>query len=508
MSKLQTNLDSSVEPILLFLLTVATRLPFTSHFLFHIDSCQFALALNKYDVFLHQPQPPGYFLYVMLGKLLNNFIGDANRVFISISIVFSGLTVVAIYYLAKNLYDRKTGLLAAALAITSPNLWFHGEVALSYVLEAFFSTLVAFLCWRVINGRHGLVWILAVVLAVAGGIRQNTPVFLFPLWLYSMKSLPLGKILMSFFVFVLVSFSWFVPMILMTGGWERYVAALAEHREFVLANRSVFKGGLPVFFHYVSTISRFVIYGVGAGFTVLGMALYVAIRSGDVRVFNRQKACFFLVWMLPSILFYLFIFIHSGNPGYALIFLPCFLILTAISTIYIGSVLFNGFMNKFVPLLSAGMVTINGVFFLFFIHPVSYREIKDHNVNLPIVLQHIRILDPTKTAVFAQTYLNYSYRHIMCYLPEYYVINAPQKHSVEMRNTFAGFHGETLLDKKPVLPSSITKFAAVVIDPEEERNVQIAKELRQVEVRNVGTIFSGPIDLVGVVFPELLRLRL
>ncbi len=97
-------------PACLFLLTVISRIPFTSKFLYHMDSVQFALALDQYDVTIHQPHPPGYFLYVMLGRLLRLFIHDANTVFVVISIFFSGLTVVAVYFLGKEMFDRKTAM--------------------------------------------------------------------------------------------------------------------------------------------------------------------------------------------------------------------------------------------------------------------------------------------------------------------------------------------------------------------------------------------------------------
>ncbi len=162
-----------------------------------LDSVQFALALEKYDITVHQPHPPGYFLYVMLGRLVNFFIKDANSTFIFISILFSGLAVVTIYYLGKEIFDKKTGVIAALIALTSPNLWFHGEVALTYVVEAFFSSFVALLCWRILKGEHKYLWLSVIALGIAGGIRQNTIVFLLPLWLFSVKGVPLRKIIAS-----------------------------------------------------------------------------------------------------------------------------------------------------------------------------------------------------------------------------------------------------------------------------------------------------------------------
>src|SRR4030042_6644172 len=95
----------------LFFITVFTRVPFGSRLLYHWDSIQFALALKKYDITLHQPHPPGYFLYVMLGRLLNLLINDANTVFVSISLIFSGLAVAPLYTLWKRIFAKKKGYL-------------------------------------------------------------------------------------------------------------------------------------------------------------------------------------------------------------------------------------------------------------------------------------------------------------------------------------------------------------------------------------------------------------
>src|SRR4030043_1139731 len=209
-------------PLSLFFITIITRIPWTSKLLYHWDSVQFALALERYDIAVPQPRSPGYFLYVMLGRLLNLFIDDANTVFVSISFIFSGLTVTAIYYLAKEMYDKQIAILAALIALTSPNLWFHGEVALSYIVEAFFSAAVALLCWRVLKGEHKYIWLSVIALGIAGGIRQNTIVFLLPLWMFSVKGVPIRKIIGSLALMGLVCLLWFIQMGWMTGGWNGY----------------------------------------------------------------------------------------------------------------------------------------------------------------------------------------------------------------------------------------------------------------------------------------------
>ena len=53
----------------LAVLTLVTRWPYRLRLLPTWDAIQFALALGEYDVVRHQPHPPGYILYVALGRL-------------------------------------------------------------------------------------------------------------------------------------------------------------------------------------------------------------------------------------------------------------------------------------------------------------------------------------------------------------------------------------------------------------------------------------------------------
>src|SRR5918995_6312034 len=47
----------------------AAHLPFLAPSLEDIDSINFALGLREFDVARHQPHPPGYPLYVALGRV-------------------------------------------------------------------------------------------------------------------------------------------------------------------------------------------------------------------------------------------------------------------------------------------------------------------------------------------------------------------------------------------------------------------------------------------------------
>jgi hypothetical protein len=488
----------------LFLIAIFTRIPFASKFLYHMDSVHFALALKKYDITVHQPHPPGYFLYVMLGRFLNLFIENANTVFILISIIFSGLTVLAVYFLGKELYDRKIGLIASLLALTSPNLWFHGEVALSYAVEAFFSTAIAFLCWKVYTAKYRYIYLSIAVLGVAGGIRQNTVVMLLPLWLYSVRGIPARRVFTALGLLSLICVLWFVPMVLMTGGWHAYQNAFKEMWLFNTGQYSVFQKGWSSFRMFSRAVFEFTVYGLGAGIFILGIALYSLIRDRKMRFLLTGKTFFFALWTLPSILFYLLIFIDPINPGYALIFLPAFFILVALSVVTLSGKFAGIFRNNVTVPIVLMLLFINMGIFLFTGYPVSYRDIRNHDAALKVMLENIRSFSPSETAVFVEPQAFFGYEEIMYYLPQYRVYQIVKKVSPsgQVRKTFGGFGGEAFVTDEIVLPKEINRFAIPFIG-DDAKKVSAIGALKETSPLPGMLIASGPITLIPEIYAEV-----
>lgn len=497
-----------VLPLSLFLITIITRIPFASKYFFHSDSINFALALNKYDIAVHQPHPPGYFLYIMLGRLLNLFIDDANTVFVFMSVLFSGLAVVAVYFLGRELFNGRTGIFAAALAISSPNLWFHGEVALTYAVETFFCTFIAFCCWRTFRGEDRYAWLAAVAMAIAGGIRQNTPVFLLPLWLLSMKNLPPRKVIASLAIFSLTSLCWFLPMIRMTGGWHAYSDAFHELWLFNTGHNSVFEAGWPALWLYSRILCSFIAYGLGAGILVFVLAAYSLAKHGEFAALDRRKVVFLSAWVLPSALFHLLVFIHPANPGYALLILPALLIVTAKAIEYLAKELEKTISGELVMPIVLVLIVANATMFLFSRLPISYREIRDHDRYLEALIDNLKTYDPATSAIFLRPYIYYGTRHIMYYLPEYrvYEVDRTVAQTGEVRKIFWGMHGQTYLSDEIVLPVEIARF----VTPFKGNDKENARHIRELSITQpfpasfpFPFMASGSIGLVREVYPEL-----
>ena len=489
-------------PLGLFLAAIVTRYPFKSNLLYSMDSGHFALALKNYNVLVHQPHPPGYFLYVMLGRVFHRFLVDANLALVSISIIFSGLMVAALYLLGTDLFDRKIGILAALIGITSPALWFNGEVALTYATEAFFSTFIALCCWRVTKGETLFLWISAAAMGFSGGFRQVTPVFLLPLWMYSIAGVPLRKIILSFVLMVFITLLWALPMLHMTGGWSAYYGAFLELWTYNTGHYSVIEKGWPVLKLYSATLLRFFAYGTGTWIFPLVLALYVVLRQKRVVPFDRMRMLFLSIWVLPAFLFYLLVFIHPANPGYALIFMPAIFVVAARSLEYICTDLQRFTKMHLFPALAMLLILLNACWFILSKSPVSYGAITNHERELSYLLEEIQSFSPKSTAIFiAKPYVYFSFRHIMYYLPGYtvYQIDDQVSPTGQKRKTFWGENRRTHLTGGIDLPGRFDKVV-VLMDDADCLNVGEGVETRK-RVGNSGLcIISGPDGMVETIF--------
>src|SRR5215469_9306171 len=169
------------QKLCLVLLTGAvaiTRFLFRSRYLYDLDSVNFALAMRRFDPRVHQPHPPGYFLYICLGRALNVFFHDANLALVVLSVLASCGVVIVIYKMTMDWFGPMAAHFAGILFLLSPLAWFHGIVALTYIVEAFFSGLLGFLCWRIDSGRARFILPAAIALGVSAGVRPSSLVFL------------------------------------------------------------------------------------------------------------------------------------------------------------------------------------------------------------------------------------------------------------------------------------------------------------------------------------------
>lgn len=433
--------------LVLSLLTVASRLPYRARMLYNWDAVQFALALREYDVVKHQPHPPGYILYVGLGRLANAWLDDAAAAYVALAVLASGLTTFVVFVLARAVYDRATALAAAALLAVSPLFWFYGSVGLTYAAEALCATAVAYLAFRSLQGSRAHAWLAAGYLGLAGGLRQPVVPLLLPLWLAAaaVGTRSPRTVLVGLGILAAAILSWFIPMVWLTGGLGRYLDASRDLAETVVMPTSIVAGQLET----TLRVSRYVLESVLVGLGPLALA--ALLLPWYVRRHGWGRREWFLVgWTATPVAVY--VLLHFGQAGYVLTFLPALVIL--LSRILVATL--GQWLGTARPALRAaasaaavvGMVLVNGSFF------VSARPLpRDFDTPRPewvrraqdevhdwilsrtaaALREHERVVgtfvgairglyDPGETAVVTELGNPRSYpwlRHAMYYLPEY-----------------------------------------------------------------------------------------
>ncbi|HET7340248.1 MAG TPA: glycosyltransferase family 39 protein [Methylomirabilota bacterium] len=308
--------------VVLSVLTVLSRLPYRARMLYNWDAVQFALALNEYDVVKHQPHPPGYILYVALGRLVHGWVGDAASSYVLLAVAFSGAGTFVVYLLARVMYDRATALTAATLLGVSPLFWFYGTVGLSYAGEALFASVVAYFAYRAMRGSETDAWLAAGYLGLAGGLRQSLLLLLFPLWLGCtvLGVRRLRTIVGGLGILAVTVLAWFVPMIWLTGGLARYLEASRQLADTVVVPTSILGGAVET----TLRMSRYVLESV---LVALGpLAVAALLVPWYVRRHGWSSREWFLIgWTVPPVLVYTLV--HFGQAGYVLTFLPALVIL-------------------------------------------------------------------------------------------------------------------------------------------------------------------------------------
>jgi hypothetical protein len=408
-------------PAGLFFITIVSRIPFTSRILYHWDSVNFAYSIRDFNLVLEQPQPPGYILYVGLIRLVNGITQQAQMTMVFISIVASSLAVMAIYGLGKQMFSRRVGTIAALLLATSPLFWFYGEIALPHTLDAFLVILTTSFFYRVLRGEPKSILAAVLSLAIAGGVRQQTLVFLFPLALFSIRKMGWRNIVYAATIGALTCLVWMIPLFDSSGGIGNYFQVMGTFSTRFQTTTSIFStGGLWGLRRNGIKLSMYSLYGIGFASIFLSTIPFVRKPIRWVNAFRDERNIFLLLWVIPAGLYY--IFIHMGQQGLVFVYLPA---------IFLGLARlvdeFRQIHGKAANQILASVVVLNSVLFLFIPeYPIGTQTLRlltrntiqnsDEYFSQRINAIH-QSFPPESTIIIAN-----NWHHAEYYLPEYRVL--------------------------------------------------------------------------------------
>jgi len=477
-----------------------TRLLFRSHYLYDVDSVNFALAIERFDPTVHQPHPPGYFLYVCLGRLVNMVFHDPNAALVAISIAASCGAAAMIYVLTDEWFGSQAARFSGVLFLASPLAWFHGTVALTYIVEAFFSALIGYLCWRVYQGATGWILPVAVALGLAAGVRPSTLLFLGPLFLVSLRRAPFGKAVAGIAALVIAMLAWFVPMIYASGGSSQYFSALSFLWSTSPGRQNSLSSILLLSIARFFTIAGVFVLSFGSAIALFARALW----TEEPRKPSQER--FTWIWIAPALLFFTFVFLRFINSGYLLVVFPpvCSWVAWWASNWYLR-------LPFSIPVRAALIVAAAAINVAIFLQaPVycSYRGVRTFEAELETIKGSLpQVASPEQTLIIGFDSHFLGFRHAGYYFPEYTVAEYPEVRFPDHNKVFTMHHRDTKLVERIATKS----FANFVLFPLPRTGAEYGQRLdemheklggRQQTVTVAGYPFvTGPIEDLPLLFP-------
>jgi len=393
-------------------LVVLSRLPFRSTYLFNWDAANFALAVQHYDVRLHQPHPPGYPLYVAVAWLFNQAFHDPNASLVLVTVLLECVAIAALYLLARAWVGLWPAVAATTALLCSVTFWTYGGLALAYPALAAVSTLLALLVYQTRFEDKNRLLLAAAVYGLGAGFRPDLAAFLLPLLAFGAWRQPVGRVVAAGVVAVACVAVWLVPAITLSGGPGEYLAVFAAYAGTDVVERyAPTSTGIAGLLINITDTVLYLGYSLYAGALLVAGVLFLAWRRPAQT--EWPKYLMLAVWVAPMALFYLLI--HIGDPGYVFGILPALLLAGAAGWRAVAG---NQPSELKQTVLGSGMalaMLANTMLFFLYERPLTLWGVRQHDRAMASRIIYLRTLPPESVLVVTYD----SFKHLKVYLPEY-----------------------------------------------------------------------------------------
>ena len=270
---------------------------------------------------------------------------------------------------------------------------------------------------------------MALGMALVAANRQQTAAILMPAWLYACwrsQSPRWPKWLGAIGLTALFCFSWFVPMIVMSGGLEVYFDCLAAKKRMGTPYSGL-AGGLPALLYNIKQIWL-------ASWTGLVVAAFVMLvepirwlvfspRESKTRFFSDHAEALWLLglWVGPQIAFGLLI--YTLMPGHILSYFPALALLAGLALASAAKA-FGG--RTALAAIAIAVAAVNAVVFLFEpaearVLPLTAPRLREQHEAFNRCEGSIRARYKAEQVVLCHRgqFFYWGFRHFMFYLPEY-----------------------------------------------------------------------------------------
>jgi hypothetical protein len=280
-----------------------TRLAALSRTLWDWDEVLFSTALHHFDVAAHHPHPPGFPLYVALGRVVRFFLHDDFRALQAINLVAAMLLFPAVFLLARAFrFDFATSMSGALLFAFLPNVVFFGGTAFSDVPSL---AALVFALAMLLRGRESRrdFFLGCLLLGVALAFRpQNLLVAAYPLLAASwarFRARWVDVIAGAAIVTAIIVLSYGTAAYVT--GFDAYRVAIRKHSDYLMVIDSYRNPDrLPI----RTIFPKFLLHPFGGSRVVIGLcvAAAVAIAAACPRLRTLEVLITFAPFFLTGVL--------------------------------------------------------------------------------------------------------------------------------------------------------------------------------------------------------------
>lgn len=319
------------------------RLMFLSPWLGDWDSVLFSLSLHKFSLIEHLPQPPGYILYVFLGRMTNLIFRNDTLSLTFLSALLGSVLLIPFYFLTKKIAGKIPAVIATILVSITPIHVLSSITVFSEIPGQFFSILSAYLIYKGKSSNNFL--LLGSFLAgISLGVRfaEFTTVIslIVVVLLFKKNFLHAIKSVVSFLAGILI---WFVPLIITTG-WPDFIKAYITQATYIFNHDSIV--GYSSLASRFSQVGKLFLTGY-TPFFIPVIVIVVIYFLKNKRMAKKFDNVFILVWLFSYLIPLLFVY-NLEVTRFVLPLLPPISILFAIS---IKSLIKNNIFKSFLIVL-------------------------------------------------------------------------------------------------------------------------------------------------------------
>ncbi len=420
----QIRFRNAAAALIVLLLLAATRWPLAPDRLFFFDSANFALALDDFNPALHQPQPPGYPLFVGLTRLIHVFVPDAQDVFVIAGLLGAWAALLLIWALGTQMFGRAAGLLATALLFANPPFWLGGITNEIRIFLAVGSLGTGLLAWRALQENASATWFYGAFawLGIAAGFRPVESMLLVPLllWVWVRTGCSFRRLVLAILCFCATVAPSVAVTVFASGGIHKTTHLLWDYANDQFHGSSrLFGATEPAAFHMFA--EALVWNGLGAVAWIWALparAVRQAYSGWSVRV------RFLLVWFLPAFLFSALV--HIGDPDQALTTIP---VLCVLGGAVLASLVEHHGRRRVWTMAACAVAMCSALFFMpppgKLARASSYHAVASGGRITDAAISAIEDIRKRGQAVIIHYGFPVSYRQISYYFPDDYVVVLP-----------------------------------------------------------------------------------